>query len=221
MEDLLLSPLAYNAHLLRGVIASTAPAAESPDEARTRAAAIIEMFKAMEPVTPLESLHACHCIALRLVLPGAIRAVASGHDDPRVHIRQQATLAALTRVTQTAEARYAKLQTRGEAQGAAAAEAAAKEEAKAEKSEKSPESAAPSSPALAEPPAPQPAMAMEKPGPQPPPMPPAFTAAPFTHARGAVFPAVIPRRAAGLMVREALLASTALSMGVERAMPGR
>ena len=120
MHDLTLTPEQYNAHVVGDVIASTTPATEAPDAARSRAGAIVEMFKGFEPATALESMLACHCISLRYVLMGAVRAALAGGGDARLLLRQQAMIASLTRTAILAEAHFEKVRARGEARAAEA-----------------------------------------------------------------------------------------------------
>jgi hypothetical protein len=73
MQNYSLSPDAYNAYVLKGVMEATVPPGETAAEAETRSAAIVEMFRTFEAADAMESAIACHCITLRFMLNAAMR----------------------------------------------------------------------------------------------------------------------------------------------------
>jgi hypothetical protein len=81
---LVITPDAYNAWLLRGVIEATAQAGETSDEAHIRSGAIIEMFKCFAPRDAVEAMIASHCVHLRLLLQGAMRDAESPNFDAKM-----------------------------------------------------------------------------------------------------------------------------------------
>ena len=126
MEDLTLSFDAYNAQLLRGVIRATMPSGEEAAETHARAATIIAMFKGFEPREAMESMIACHCIALQFALLAAMRDVsaAAGAPDPRTQTRMWATGVSLSKTLHLWLGKYEAVQARNEARGAEAAQTA-------------------------------------------------------------------------------------------------
>ena len=126
MEDLTLSFETYNAHLVRGVIEATAPPNETVADARMRAGAIIVMFKDFDPVTALESMIACQCIALRFMLMAATRDVSLAIVDVKTQIRMRSSAVAISRALEGWMARFQATQRHN---GTRAAEAARKEDA--------------------------------------------------------------------------------------------
>ena len=118
MEDPTLSPKACEAWMVRGVIDATAPATESPAEARVRSGIVVEMYKSFDPGSMVEAMLACQCIALRFTLMGAIRAACAAAGDAKLLLRLQSSVAALNRTLLQVERRFDSIRTRAKAEAA-------------------------------------------------------------------------------------------------------
>jgi hypothetical protein len=118
-ERLLISLEACNAHLLRGVIAATAPPDEVEASAYLRSGMILEMFKCLAPNDALQATIACHCIMLRFVLMGAMRDAADAGLDPKMLARARSSAMTISRQWDVWSTKFDKMKARD-----AAAEAA-------------------------------------------------------------------------------------------------
>lgn len=81
----------YNAHALRGVMGATGQPGETAQEAETRCAAIVEMFRTFEAADPIEAMIACHCISLRFMFEAAMRDANAADLEPAMLIRLRAS----------------------------------------------------------------------------------------------------------------------------------
>ena len=87
----------FNAHQLGVVMNATRPNEETGDEARTRCASIVEIFKTFEAANAMESMIACHCITLQFVVNAAMRDAGDVTLDPALLIRMRASAMALSK----------------------------------------------------------------------------------------------------------------------------
>ncbi len=119
--DLALSQDAFNANLLSGVMLATAQTGEGPDDARIRRAAIVEMFRGFDPANPMQSMIACHCVALHFVLNAAMRDAAGCDLDTAMMIRMRASAMSISKVMHQWVSKFERMRLRDAARAAEAA----------------------------------------------------------------------------------------------------
>lgn len=119
-NDFSLSPNAFAAHLLDGVMDVTAPPNEAPEAAAMRQASIVEMFRAFQPSDAVEAMVACHCIALTFVSRGALRDACDTGLDPKGLARARAQATAISRTLQIWMTKFETMKARNEKRAAAA-----------------------------------------------------------------------------------------------------
>jgi hypothetical protein len=115
---------AFNAYMLRGVMEATGQPGETPGDARTRQAAIIEIFRTFEAADPMESMIASHCVALRFLLQVAMRDANMADVEPAMTLRLRASAMAIGKNLQLWMASFANLHARNEARAAETRQAA-------------------------------------------------------------------------------------------------
>jgi len=129
LNSFTLSEDAFNAHVLGDVMDASSQPGESGAEARTRCAAIVEVFRTFAPVNAMESTTACHCISLRLMLNAAIRDAGNVNQEPAMLIRLRASAMALSKTLHLWLAKYESMHARNEARAAEALQRACQLEA--------------------------------------------------------------------------------------------
>jgi hypothetical protein len=120
MSSFTLSPDAFNAHMIGGVITATRTSGESVADGQTRAAAIVEMFRAFDPADAMESMIACHCITLQFVLNAAMRDAGNLSLDPVVLARMRASAMSISKTLLQWVSKYERLHARNETRAAEA-----------------------------------------------------------------------------------------------------
>jgi hypothetical protein len=120
MSSLTLSPDAFNAHMIGGVITATGTSGESVADGQTRAAAIVEMFRAFDPADAMESMIACHCITLQFMLNAAMRDAGNLTLDPVVLTRMRASAMSISKTLLQWVSKYERLHARNETRAAEA-----------------------------------------------------------------------------------------------------
>jgi hypothetical protein len=118
MSTFTLSPDAFNAHMVGGVITATRTPGESVADGQTRAAAIVEMFRAFDPADAMESMIACHCITLQFLLNAAMRDAGNISLDPVVLARMRASAMSISKTLLQWVSKYERLHARNEAREA-------------------------------------------------------------------------------------------------------
>ena len=112
MDDMPLTAAACEAWLLRDVIAATAPGAETPEEARLRAAAIVSLYRGFEPATTMEAMLACQAIALRFVVSRAVRDLSACAAGAKILSGMRAQTNALSKTEAAVMTRFERLKAR-------------------------------------------------------------------------------------------------------------
>jgi hypothetical protein len=120
MSSFTLSPDAFNAHMIGGVITATRTPGESVADGQTRAAAIVEMFRAFDPADAMESMIACHCITLQFMLNAAMRDAGNLSLDPVVLARMRASAMSISKTLLQWVSKYERLHARNETRAAEA-----------------------------------------------------------------------------------------------------
>jgi hypothetical protein len=120
MSTFTLSPDAFNAHMIGGVITATGTPGESESAGQTRAAAIVEMFRAFDPADAMESMIACHCITLQFMLNAAMRDAGNLSLDPVVLARMRASAMSISKTLLQWVSKYERLHARNETRAAEA-----------------------------------------------------------------------------------------------------
>jgi hypothetical protein len=115
-----LSPDAYNAHLLGAVIDATGPPAETAAAKQIRSAVIVEMFRVFEPADAMESMIACHCIALHFLLNAAMRDAGNLDLEPVVLTRMRSSAMSIGKALHLWLSKYEAIHTRNESRAAEA-----------------------------------------------------------------------------------------------------
>jgi hypothetical protein len=129
MSSFTLSPDAFNAHMIGGVITATGTPGESESAGQTRAAAIVEMFRAFDPADAMESMIACHCITLQFMLNAAMRDAGNLSLDPVVLARMRASAMSISKTLLQWVSKYERLHARNETRAAEARKQEVKSEA--------------------------------------------------------------------------------------------
>jgi hypothetical protein len=114
-NNLMLSQDAFNAYMLRGVMGATGQPGETTQDAQTRWAAIVEIFRTFEAANPMEAMIACHCISLRFMLDAAMRDAGAPDLDPAMAIRLRASVLAVGKSLHLWMTEFASLHARNEA----------------------------------------------------------------------------------------------------------
>lgn len=109
-----------NAHMLGGVMDATSPPGETAADARTRCAVIVEMFRTFEAANAMESMIACHCVALQFVLSAAMRDAGNTNMDPGQLTRTRASAMAISKTLHLWLSKYESIRTRNETRAAEA-----------------------------------------------------------------------------------------------------
>jgi hypothetical protein len=120
MSTFTLSPDAFNAHMIGGVITATGRQGESAADGQTRAAAIVEMFRAFDPADAMESMIACHCITLQFMLNAAMRDAGNLTLDPVVLTRMRASAVSISKTLLQWVSKYERIHARNETRAAEA-----------------------------------------------------------------------------------------------------
>jgi hypothetical protein len=105
----------FNAHVLRGVMGATGQPGETAQDAQTRCAAIVEMFRTFEAANPIEAMIACHCISLRFMFEAAMRDANAADPEPAMLIRLRASATAVGKNLDLWMRNFASLHARNEA----------------------------------------------------------------------------------------------------------
>jgi len=105
----------FNAHALRGVMGATGQPGETAQDAQTRCAATVEMFRTFEAANPIEAMIACHCISLRFMFEAAMRDANAADLAPAMLIRLRASAMAVSKNLDLWMRNFASLHTRNEA----------------------------------------------------------------------------------------------------------
>lgn len=97
-------------YLLNGVVDATAPPHETEADARSRGDAIVEMVCAFDPRDAMETMIACHCVMLQILLNAAMRDASNVNLEPAVMIKARSGAISISRtlhqwVTQFGKAR--------------------------------------------------------------------------------------------------------------------
>jgi hypothetical protein len=119
-DSLTLSQDAFNAHMLGSVMDATSVPGETPTAARTRCAAIVEMFRTFDAANAMESMIACHCISLQFVLNAAMRDAGNIELDPAVLTRVRASAMTISKTLHLWMSKYEAMHTRNETRAAEA-----------------------------------------------------------------------------------------------------
>jgi hypothetical protein len=101
--------------MLRGVMDATGQPGETAQDAQTRCAAIVEIFRTFEAANPMESMIASHCVSLRLLLDVAMRDANAPDQEPAMLIRLRASAMAIGKSLHLWLANFAGLHARNEA----------------------------------------------------------------------------------------------------------
>jgi hypothetical protein len=117
-SSLTLSPDAFNAQMVGGVITATGTPGESVADGQSRAAAIVEMFRAFDPADAMESMIACHCITLQFVLNAAMRDAGNLSLDPVVLTRMRASAMSISKTLLLWVTKYERIHARNETRAA-------------------------------------------------------------------------------------------------------
>ena len=123
-SDFTMTPEAYNAHLLDGVMDASTPPNEPPAEAAKRQASIVEMFRTFEASDALEAMVACHCIALHFVLRAAMRDAGNTALDPAPLTRRRSQAMSISKTLHMWMTKFDTMKARNEARAADAAKKA-------------------------------------------------------------------------------------------------
>jgi hypothetical protein len=105
----------FNAHVLRGVMDATGQPGETAQDAQTRCAAIVEIFRTFEAANPIEAMIACHCILLRFMFEAAMRDANAADQEPAMLIRLRASAMAAGKSLDLWMRNFASLHARNEA----------------------------------------------------------------------------------------------------------
>jgi hypothetical protein len=111
---LTLAQYEFNAHVLRGVMGATGQPGENAEDAQTRCAAIVEIFRTFEAGNPIEAMIACHCISLRFMFEAAMRDANAADLEPAMLIRLRASAMAAGKSLDLWMRNFANLQARNE-----------------------------------------------------------------------------------------------------------
>ena len=187
----------FNAHLLRGVMDATGQPGETAQDAQTRCAAIVEMFRTFEAANPIEAMIACHCISLRFMFEAAMRDANAADLAPAMQIRLRASAMAVGKSLDLWMRNFASLHARNEAR-TVEGQRTSQPEAVARPAKPQPASVQPR-PLRSEQPPPD---AMQKPASPP-------VAAMASHVQSALGLADLPARS----MKQALLSSATVSQG--------
>jgi hypothetical protein len=122
MQNYSLSPDAYNAYVLKGVMEATVPPGETAAEAETRSAAIVEMFRTFEAADAMESAIACHCITLRFMLNAAMRDAGNVTLEPALVNRNRSIATAISKNLHLWISKYETIHARNESRAAEASQ---------------------------------------------------------------------------------------------------
>jgi len=189
----------FNAHALRGVMGATGQPGETAQDAQTRCAAIVEMFRTFEAANPIEAMIACHCISLRFMFEAAMRDANAADLAPAMQIRLRASAMAVGKSLDLWMRNFASLHARNEAR-AVEGQRTNQREAVATPAQSQPASVQPRS------------LRSEQPRPvaEPPVKPASPLVAPMTsHVQSALGLADLPARS----MKQALLSSATVSQG--------
>ena len=126
---------------------ATKSATESAVEARTRSAAIVEMFRSFEAANPVESMIACHCITLQFMLNAAMRDAGATNLDPVMSMRIRASAISISKTLHLWISKFESVHARNETRAAEARKPAALPAVTAAPPKPAPDAAKPPRPA--------------------------------------------------------------------------
>ncbi len=112
----------FDAYMLKGVMGSSGQPGETAEDGRTRCGATVAMFRGFEAANPLETMVACHCIAMSLMFDAAMRDANAADLAPADQVRMRASALAISKNLHVWLADFARMHARNETRAAEVAQ---------------------------------------------------------------------------------------------------